>query len=75
MGVSATALCKSFSEEMEVATKLKGIPGVTIIESELAIRIDFEPTDTMTDAEEMMALAYLIDIVESVEIHGIALSP
>lgn len=75
MGISATALCKSFSEEMEIAAKLKAIPGVSVIESELAIRIDFEPTDVMTDAEEMMAIAHLIDIVESVEIHGIVLSP
>ena len=75
MNISATVVCKSVSEEVDIASKLKLIPGVTINESCLAIGIEFEPLDTMNEVDEMRSIVRLTDIVESVEIHGIVISP
>lgn len=75
MTISATVLCQNHLEEEAVASMLKPIPGVTINESDLAIGIDFEPLDTMSESDEVRSIARLIDIVESVTVHGIVISP
>ena len=71
MKISATALCKTPDETANLAQQLKAIPGVTIFQSTLSIRIDFAPTDVMSIREENWAVARIIDLVEAVELHGI----
>lgn len=75
MCITATVLCESVSEAVHIASLLKTLPGVTVSESALALGVDFTPTDTMSDSEEHRTIARLIDIVESVRIHGIVIAP
>ena len=75
MNISATALCKTPDETANLAQQLKAIPGVTIFQSTLSIRIEFAPTDVMTIREENRAMARIIDLVEAVEVHGIVTTP
>lgn len=75
MMMTGTVLCQNREQEKEVAAKLSAIEGVNISESELAIAIDFAPTETMTSLEENRALSILIDLIESVKVHGLVISP
>lgn len=75
MSITATVLCESVSEAVRIASLLKTLPGVTVSESSLALGVDFTPTDTMSDSEEHRTIARLIDIIESVKIHGIVIAP
>ena len=75
MNISATILCETMEQEEKIASQLKALPGVTVRESTLAIAVDFAPTDTMSISEENRSVARLIDIVESVTVHGIVVVP
>lgn len=67
-------LCKTFSEREKIERELKPLQGVTVHACSLAIGIDYEAPDTATDVEIDHTTARLLDIVESVDIHGVVIS-
>lgn len=72
--IDATVVCKTFAERQEVEEKLKGIPGVAVHPCSLALAIEYEAPDTATDSEINHTTARLLDIIESVETHGVVIS-
>ena len=65
--------CKDESELDATLTKLKCVRNAAIINDGLTIAVDYNPLDTETEFEEEESIARLIDIIESVEIHGFSL--
>ena len=72
--IHATMVCNSFSQREKIERELKPLQGVTVHACSLAIGVDYEAPDTATDVEIDHTTARLLDIVESVEIHGVVIS-
>lgn len=71
MFISATMSCKSQEEFDSVFGKLAGLP-VQVSTYDLDIAVEYEPSDRHTETESKCIVARLVDIVESVETHGIS---
>ena len=72
--IHATMLCKTFSEREKIERELKPLQGVTVHACSLAIGVDYDAPDTATEVEIDHTTARLLDIVESVEVHGVVIS-
>lgn len=72
--IHATMVCKTFSQREKIERELKALQGVTFYTCSLAIGVDYEAPDTATDVEIDHTTARLLDIVESVETHGVVIS-
>ena len=66
--------CKDEYELDMTLNKLKCVRNAQVFVNELAITVDYEPSDTETAFEEEEAVARLTDIIESVEIHGFSIT-
>ena len=71
MFISGTMACKSQDEFDSIFGKLSGLP-VDIATFGLDIAVEYEPKDTQTEQESEHIVARLIDIIESVDTHGIS---
>ena len=72
--LTGLVICK---DEYEVETVLKRLKEVRFAEIKVdgvSISIDYTPSDVESYFEEQECIARLIDIIESVELHGFSLS-
>ena len=71
MFLSGSMSCKTQEEFDSVFGKLSGLP-VEIATFDLDIAVDYESKDTQTDREIETIVTRLLDIIESVETHGVS---
>lgn len=71
MFISGTMACKSEEEFDSIFGKLSSLP-VEIATFDLDIAVEYAPADTQTEQEIKMISARLVDIIESVNTHGIS---
>lgn len=69
MQIIGNMFCQCQEEVDSVLGKLKGLP-VEVKAFGFGIDVEYTPSDTQTDAEAEKTAARLIDIIESVKIHG-----
>ena len=72
--IHATVVCENVTERDNLVKELKKLPGVTVNDCILAVAIDFDAPDYCTDLEIERITTRLIDLVESVNIHGVVIS-
>lgn len=73
MHLVGTANCSSEIEILEVLSKFATMPNVKATRSNLELSIEYSPKDTENDREEEETIAKIVDILETVDIHGISL--
>lgn len=71
MFISGSMSCKDQAEFDSVSGRLSGLP-VEITTFDLKILVEYESKDTQTNREVEETVARLLDIIESVETHGIS---
>ena len=67
-------ICDNEYEFESVLKRLAEIRNAKVTTNDLSISIDYEPLDTESELEEQENIARLIDIIESVELHGFSLA-
>ena len=72
--LNATLLCKTQDEKERIVKELNIMKDVHIDVCMLAIAIEYEASDTSSDLEIERTTARLLDIIESVETHGVVIS-
>ena len=66
--------CDNDEQMKNIVTKLKVVRNAKIYTNDLTIAVDYEPSDTETEFEEEEAIARLVDIIESAEVHGFSIT-
>ena len=72
--LSGLMICDNEYEFESVLKRLAEIRNAKVTTNDLSITIDYEPLDTESELEEQENIARLIDIIESVELHGFSLA-
>ena len=72
--LSGLMICSSDYELDTVLKNLNEIRSAKITVNDLSIAVDYAPLDTEDYFEEQENIARLIDIIESVELHGFSLT-
>lgn len=72
--LSGLMICDNEYELESVIKRLAEIRNAKVTTNDLSISIDYEPLDTESELEEQENIARLIDIIESVELHGFSLA-
>lgn len=72
--LSGLMICDSDYEFDTVMRKLNEVRQAKVTTNDLSISVDYEPLDTEDEFEEQENIARLIDIIESVELHGFSLT-
>lgn len=72
--LSGLMICDNEYEFESVLKRLAEIRNAKVTTNDLSISIDYEPLDTESELEEQENIARLIDIIESVELHGFSLT-
>lgn len=72
--LSGLMICDNEYEFESVLKRLAEIRNAKVTTNDLSISIDYEPLDTESELEEQENIARLIDIIESVELHGFSLA-
>ena len=72
--LSGLMICDTDYEFETVMRNLAEIRNAKVTTNDLSIAIDYEPLDTENEFEEQENIARLIDIIESVELHGFSLT-
>lgn len=72
--LSGLMICDNEYEFESVLKRLAEIRNAKVTTNDLSITIDYEPLDTESELEEQENIARLIDIIESVELHGFSLT-
>lgn len=72
--LSGLMICDNEYEFESVLKRLAEIRNAKVTTNGLSISIDYEPLDTESELEEQENIARLIDIIESVELHGFSLT-
>lgn len=71
MVLTGVMSCKTQEKFDSILRRLRGLP-VDISTYDFDITVDYESQDTQTDREINEIIAMLLDIIESVEEHGIS---
>ena len=72
--LSGLMICSSDYEFETVLKNLNEVRNAKITTNDLSIAVDYIPLDTESEFEEQENIAWLIDIIESVELHGFSLA-
>ena len=72
--LSGLMICSSDYEFDTVLKNLNEVRNAKITTNDLSIAVDYTPLDTESEFEEQENIARLIDIIESVELHGFSLA-
>ena len=72
--LSGLMICSSDYEFETVLKNLNEVRNAKITTNDLSIAVDYIPLDTESEFEEQENIARLIDIIESVELHGFSLA-
>ena len=72
--LSGLMICDSDYEFDTVMRKLNEVRQAKVTTNDLSVSVDYEPLDTEDEFEEQENIARLIDIIESVELHGFSLT-
>ena len=72
--LSGLMICDTDYEFETVMKNLAEVRNAKVTTNDLSISVDYEPLDTEDYFEEQENIARLIDIIESVELHGFSLT-
>lgn len=72
--LSGLMICDTDYEFETVMKNLAEVRNAKVTTNDLSIAVDYEPLDTEDEFEEQENIARLIDIIESVELHGFSLT-
>ena len=72
--LSGLMICSSDYEFDTVLKNLNEVRNAKITTNDLSIAVDYTPLDTESEFVEQENIARLIDIIESVELHGFSLA-
>ena len=72
--LSGLMICDTDYEFETVMRNLAEVRNAKVTTNDLSISVDYEPLDTEDEFEEQENIARLIDIIESVELHGFSLT-
>ena len=72
--LSGLMICDTDYEFETVMRNLAEVRNAKVTTNDLSIAVDYEPLDTEDYFEEQENIARLIDIIESVELHGFSLT-
>ena len=72
--LSGLMICDTDYEFETVMRNLAEVRNAKVTTNDLSIAVDYEPLDTEDEFEEQENIARLIDIIESVELHGFSLT-
>lgn len=74
MLLTGLMVCKDEYELDTILKRLKEVRQAKVYVNDCTIAVDYVPSDTETAFEEEEAIARLLDIIESVQIHGFSMS-
>lgn len=68
--LSGLMICDNDYEYESILKRIAEVRNAKVTTNDLSIAVDYMPLDTESELEEQENVARLIDIIESVELHG-----